>query len=108
MRKYKNKPVTVDGIWFPSIREARRYKELSLMEKAGKIRNLTLQEPFTLIPSQRMCGKVVERPVVYKADFTYYQDGKYIVEDAKGYRTPEYKIKRKLMLYVHGIRVKET
>ena len=108
MNKYKNKPVMVDGIRFPSIKEARRYKELALLERAGKIRNLTLQEPFTLIPSQRMFGKVVERPVVYKADFTYYQDGKYIVEDAKGYRTPEYKIKRKLMLYVHGIRVKET
>lgn len=78
------------------------------MERAGLIQDLKRQVQFELIPSQKEDGKVVERPVVYKADFTYYQDGKYIVEDAKGYRTPEYKIKRKLMLYVHGIRVKET
>lgn len=107
MSKYHNRKVTVDGIIFDSAKEARRWKELCLMEKAGAISGLTRQEKFTLIPAQRHNGKVVERAVIYKADFAYLQGGKYIVEDVKGFKTPEYILKRKMMLYVHGIRVKE-
>ena len=117
--KYRNKKVAVDGITFDSKREASRYTELKLLEKAGKIRELELQKVYELIPSQREPdaigknggvhkGKVLERAVVYKADFAYFDaDGKYIVEDTKGFRTPEYVLKRKLMLYLHGIRIKE-
>lgn len=108
MSKYHSRKVTVDGITFDSAKEARRWKELCLMERAGAISGLTRQEKFTLIPAQRRGGKVVERAVMYKADFAYIQNGQYIVEDVKGFKTPEYILKRKMMLYVHGIRVKET
>lgn len=106
--KYRAKTVVVDGIRFDSQKEAKRYKYLKEEEKAGRIRTLTLQEPFELIPAQYIDGKCVERAVKYKADFVYVQDRKLVVEDTKGFRTPDYIIKRKLMLYVHGIRVKEV
>lgn len=107
MAKYKNRKTVVDGITFDSKKESRRYQELRLLEQAGEIRDLKLQVKFELIPSQRVDGKVVERACTYKADFVYRENGEIIVEDAKGFRTPEYKIKRKLMLYIHGIRIKE-
>ena len=106
--------VTVDGIEFASKKEANRYCELKLLERCGEISNLELQKEFLLIPSQKIDGKVVERPVKYIADFAYIENGKYIVEDAKGYRNPasavyaKFVLKRKLMLYIHGIRIKEV
>lgn len=100
--------MTVNGITFDSRKEAKRYEELVLLERAGKVSNLETQVKFELIPSQRIDGKVVERAVTYKADFVYLENGKKVVEDTKGFKTPEYIIKRKLMLYVHGIQVKET
>lgn len=106
--KYHSRKTVVDGITFDSAKEARRYRELQLMEKAGDISGLTRQQAFTLIPAQRIDGKVVERAVTYKADFCYYLDGEYVVEDVKGYKTPEYKLKRKLLLWAHGIRIKEV
>ena len=76
---------------------------------AGGITDLRRQVPFTLIPSQKGAdGKVIEYPVKYIADFVYTENGKTVVEDVKGYKTPEYIIKRKLMLQVHGIRIKEV
>ena len=109
MKKYRNKRVqTVDGL-FDSIREYRRWQELKLLEKAGEIGNLHRQTPFGLIPPQRVNGKLVERGVKYIADFTYItKDGKFVVEDAKGMKTDVYKIKRKLMLQVHGIQIREV
>jgi hypothetical protein len=106
--KYGAKKVTVHGITFDSRKEAKRYEELVLLERAGKVSNLETQVKFELIPSQRIDGKVVERAVTYKADFVYLENGKKVVEDTKGFKTPEYIIKRKLMLYVHGIQVKES
>lgn len=106
--KYHNKKVTVDGILFDSVKEAKRYKELCLLLRAGAITDLRLQVPYELIPAQYINGKCVERAVKYIADFVYTESGKEIVEDAKGVRTDTYKIKKKLMLYVHGIRLKET
>lgn len=100
--------MTVNGITFDSRKEENRWMELVLLERAGKISNLETQVKFELIPSQRIDGKVVERAVHYKADFAYLENGQKIVEDTKGFKTPEYIIKRKLMLYVHGIKVKET
>lgn len=109
MNKYKNKKVYVDGIRFDSKREANRYKELLLLEQAGEITDIELQKDFLLIPPQKIGGKVVERAVKYKADFCYKDsNGKMIVEDVKGMKTKDYIIKRKLMLYVHGVRVKEV
>lgn len=117
--KYRNKKTTVDGITFDSKFEASRYCELKLLEKAGQIKNLELQKEFELIPAQReflgfdennkkKFGGVIERACKYKADFTYYKNnGQLVVEDTKGAKTADYIIKRKLMLYIHGIRIKE-
>lgn len=110
--KYHNKKVTVDGITFDSVKEARRYSELILLQRAGKIKDLRRQWKYVLIPSQyaEVDGKrkCIERECTYVADFVYLQDGEIIVEDTKGFRTPEYKIKRKLMLFLKGIKIKET
>lgn len=108
MSKYRSRKTVVDGITFDSKREADRYRELRAWEKAGVISGLTRQQAFTLIPTQRIDGKVVERAVKYVADFCYYRDGKYVVEDTKGFRTADYIIKRKLMLYAQGVQIKEV
>lgn len=111
MTKYGNHKTVVDGITFDSKKEANRWCELKLMEKAGIIGNLERQVPFRLIPTQKDSkGKVLEREVVYYADFIYTQDGGWVVEDVKSSatRTKEYIIKRKLMLQVHGIRIREV
>ena len=126
--KYGNRKVTVDGIEFDSKKEAQRYWELKLLQRAGKISDLQLQREFELIPAQyetfERYGKTgkrlqdgkrcVEQRCTYKADFCYMQDGKLVVEDVKGYRDPKsagyakFVIKRKLMLWLHGIKVKEV
>ncbi len=120
--KYGNKKVVVGGIEFDSKREARRYLELKAAENAGVIQDLQMQVEFELIPAQyeyfdrygkkgqrlkagQMC---IERKCSYVADFTYWKDGKRIVEDTKGHRTKDYIIKRKLMLHIHGIRIREV
>ena len=116
--KYSNQKVTIDGETFDSKKEARRYYELKLLERAGEIKNLQRQTKFLLIPSQfeevidakgKPKQKCIERACVYVADFQY-QDantGELIVEDTKGVRTKEYIIKRKLMLSVYNIKIKE-
>lgn len=110
--KYKNKKYEIDGITFDSKKEARRYAELNLLEASGSIKDLQLQKEFTLIPAQYdpITKKCLERACKYKADFYYYDNlqNKWIVEDTKGFKTKDYIIKRKLMLYVHGIRIQEV
>lgn len=106
--KYGNKKVIVDGLKFDSRKEARRYSELKLLERAGQITDLKTQQKFELLPSQKINGKVAERPLNYIADFVYKENGKTVVEDTKGFKTKEYIIKRKLMLYIHNIRIKEV
>jgi hypothetical protein len=108
VNKYRNKKWELDGKTFDSQREARRYQELRWLLRTGVITDLQMQVPFELIPSQRVGGKVVERPVKYVADFVYTENGQTVVEDVKGLRTKEYIIKRKLMLYKYGIRVREV
>lgn len=108
MAKYHNRKVTIDGITYDSRKEARRHSELLLLERAGAIQNLQCQVKFDLLPSQRIGGKVVERPVSYIADFVYEENGQKIVEDTKGVKTKDYIIKRKMMLYFHGIRIREV
>ena len=103
MSKYKNVKTTLDGIAFASKKESARYAELKLLARSGLIQNLRLQVPFELIPKQQG-----ERAVKYIADFVYDENGETVVEDTKGFRTDTYKIKKKLMLAVHGIRVKEV
>lgn len=88
---------------FDSGREAERYYELRLLERAGKISGLRRQVPYVLIPAQKG-----ERACKYIADFVYMENGEEIVEDCKGYRTEVYRLKRKMMLYIHGIKIRET
>jgi hypothetical protein len=119
MSKYGARKARYNGAVYDSRKEARRAAELALLERAGKITDLQTQVKFVLIPSQRepdtvgvrggiKKGKVIEKECAYYADFVYTDDkGRRIVEDTKGFRTTEYIIKRKLMLYVHGIKIRE-
>jgi hypothetical protein len=98
MNKYRNKKVQVDMFVFDSIAESRRYKELALLERAKKIKNLQLQPKFLLQESFKKNGKTF-RKIEYIADFMYEENGQVIVEDVKGMETKEFKIKRKLFEY---------
>ena len=132
--KYYNiKTRTSDGLVFDSTKEARRWEQLLMLQKAGKvtslerggvIKDLKCQVKYELIPAQyetyeryskkgnklKDGHRLIERKVEYVADFTYTdtETGQNIVEDAKGIRTKDYIIKRKLMFAVHGIRIKEV
>ncbi len=131
MSKYHAKKVTINGITYDSKKEARRHAMLLDMERKGEIQDLQRQVKFVLIPTQRepdtigsrggvKKGKLLEREVAYVADFVYKEriatglrprndseDCVRVVEDTKGVRTKDYVIKRKLMLWVHGIRISE-
>jgi hypothetical protein len=118
--KYGANKFVIDGIEFDSKREARRYSELLVLLKAGEISDLQCQVKYVLIPAQRepdiigpkggrKPGKLLEKEVAYIADFVYKdKDGNTIVEDTKGFRTKDYVIKRKLALYLLGIRIREV
>ncbi len=94
---------------YHSKREAKRAAELKALQLAGEINVLMQQYEFTLIPAQYKDGKCIERACKYIADFVYEDsEGRRIVEDVKGMKTPAYIIKRKLLLYVHGIQVREV
>lgn len=106
--KYHNTRVTVDNIKFCSKKEASRYLELKLLEKAKLITNLELQVHFDLIPDYKINGKT-NRKVVYVADFAYFdENGNRVVEDVKGMKTEVYKIKKKLMAWIYNIDILET
>lgn len=125
MNKYGNKKITYCGEVFDSKREYYRYMDLKLLESCGAISDLRRQVVYELIPVQRekstrvykkgrkkgqpIEGKIIEKAVTYIADFVYTDTttGKEVVEDAKGMRTKDYVIKRKLMLYIHGIKIQE-
>ena len=119
MSKYYSKKVTRNGITYDSVKEYKRHCELLLLERAGVIQDLQRQVEFELIPAQRepdrvgvrggkIKGKTIEQAVRYIADYVYTENGQKVVEDVKGVKTKDYIIKRKLMLWVHGIRIKET
>lgn len=124
--KYNAKKVKVGDIEFDSQKEAKRYAELQFLLEQGKIKDLELQKEFVLLPTQRepdiigkrggiKKGKVIEQSVKYVADFVYIdtETGETIVEDVKGFRdkasagVAKYIIKRKMMLYFYGIRIRE-
>ena len=105
--KYHAKKTVIDGIEFDSAREAKRYTRLRALEDEGKIQHLRLQVPFELVPSFE-CEGVKYREMKYVADFVYVRDGKVVVEDCKGFKTPEYKMKKKLMAYVNHINIEES
>lgn len=122
--KYNAQKVVYDGITFDSKREAKRYQVLKLLERSGEISNLRLQVEYELIPNQyrteerygkngrRLKDKQVllERKCCYVADFVYTDNrtGETVVEDCKGMRVEPYQVKKKLMLWVHGIIIKEV
>ena len=121
MSKYHSRKITRDGEVFDSVKEYRRWCELKLLERAGEITDLQRQVKFVLIPAQyeqkwlpRLKtfgdGKCIERECAYIADFVYTDmtTGFKVVEDTKGFKTKDYIIKRKLMLWVHGIRIQEV
>jgi hypothetical protein len=91
MSKYGAIPTFVDGIRFASKREAARYSQLKLLERAGRINNLELQPRFPLIVN----GKKV---CTYVGDFSFFESNARVIEDAKGMRTRDYDLKRKLLL----------
>lgn len=108
--KYGNRKVIVDDIIFDSIKEANRYQELKLMERAGAIKDLELQPRFELVPKFCHEGETF-RKVEYVADFRYFDVGlgHVVVEDVKGYRTDVYKLKKKMLLYKYdGIDFREV
>lgn len=116
--KYHSQKVTRDGMTFDSVKEYKRYQELLLLERAGAIQDLKRQVEYILIPAQReqdtvgkrggiIKGKTIEQKCSYVADFVYTENGQSVVEDTKGFKTKDYIIKRKLMLYVHGVNIKE-
>ena len=105
--KYHAKKTVVDGIEFDSAKEAKRYTRLRDMQEAGVIQGLCLQVPFELLPSFE-CDGVKYRGMSYVADFVYYRAGRVVVEDCKGFKTAEYKIKKKLMAYVNHINIEES
>lgn len=135
MNKYRSVKVSRDGETFDSLKEYRRFCELQLLQRAGKIKDIQRQVKFVLIPTQRepdkigvrggvKKGRIIEQECSYIADFVYevpvqkqytneeghlvFADGyETVVEDTKGFRTKDYIIKRKLMLYIHGIRIQE-
>jgi hypothetical protein len=104
MNKYGNtRTAHADGTVSASKKEGRRYAELKILSDAGLIRFLKTQQTYELIPKQ-----VGERPCSYVADFTYIDhEGIFHCEDTKGFRTKDYIIKRKLMLFRLGIKIEE-
>ena len=101
--KYHAKHMVIDGHNFPSQKEAKRYEELKLMEKAGEIKGLKLQVAFPLVKKSEH-----GREIRYYADFVYYENGSLVVEDTKGFKTDVYKLKKRLMAELYGINIKET
>lgn len=105
--KFRNKPVEDPEFGrFDSKREYRRWLVLRLMLRAGEISKLERQVAFPLKITD--CDGNPALLCTYRADFCYTERGQYIVEDAKGVKTPEYKLKRKLMKLVNGIDIRET
>jgi len=132
-RKLNNQSTVIDGIPFDSKKEGNRYCELKLLQKSGKISDLEWQKRYELIPAQyetvetgeyykvgakkgqpKIKHVCIEQSVVYIADFVYKENGQTVVEDVKGYRDTssatyaKFVLKRKMMLWIHGIRIKEV
>lgn len=101
MSKWRNRIVKTEDGTFHSRKEYRRWCDLKILERTGRIQELRRQVPYTIeVNGKRICK--------YIADFVYLENGQEVVEDVKGKPTPEYRLKAKLMLAVHGIKLLET
>lgn len=99
--KYNNKKVDLNGVEFDSTRECRRYQDLELMQRGGQIFELKRQVPYDItIDGAHICTWI--------ADFTYRINGKQVTEDVKGFKTPEYKLKKRLVEAIYGVKILET
>lgn len=108
--KFHNVKTEVHGIMFDSAKEARRWQELKLLEKAGEINRLTRQKRFELdVPTHYGDAETIHI-ATYVCDFDYFDEvtREAVTEDVKGVRTREYKMKRALMQALHGIEIRET
>src|SRR6478736_7621259 len=106
--KYNNRKVEQDGMKFDSLKELHVWNVLCARQADGEISNLERQVSYRF----EVCGNLIrylpsKRPLTYIADYRYVEDGKYVVDDAKGLLTQEYKIKKALMFWVNGIEIKE-
>ena len=119
-RKFNNKKVeTAEGV-FDSKGEWMRWLFLKEAEKNGQIRDLQRQVKYTLIPTQyrdeivhlktkdKVVQRVAEREITYTADFVYEKNGETVVEDFKGFPNDRWPLKKAMMLYLHGIPVREV
>lgn len=101
MNKYRAKPTVIDGHRFASQKEAKRYIELKLLERAKKISALTLQVKYPImVKDKKVC--------TYIADFVYHDGDKQIIEDVKGFSNSLYRLKKKLFEVVYGLNIRET
>ena len=105
--KYGNKRCEWQGEKFQSEKELDRYKELLLLQRARKINNLSRQVRFELTPNMHIDGEFI-RKSEYIADFTYWENGKFIIEDCKGFQTDVYKLKKKMIADKYGYLIRET
>ena len=106
-KKYRNRRVAIDGLIFDSQAEADRWAELQALERSGAISDLRRQVRYELAPAVTVQGRK-RPPIRYIADFVYERDGQKFTEDRKGYRTEVYRLKRHLMMAIHGIEILET
>lgn len=108
--KYGNQKTEVNGVKYDSKKEAKRAEQLELQQRLGIIKNLERQKKYVLQPSFKFAGHTI-REIAYVADFVYTENGEQIIEDVKSpitRKNPVYKLKKKMMMYVHGIEVKEV
>lgn len=106
--KFRNRKVQTEEGKFDSRRELKRWNELKLLQRVGEISELERQVRFRLLPGGTRDDGKPERPVDYVADFVYVAKGKKIVEDAKGFKTTDYILKRKMMLFLLGLTIQEV
>jgi hypothetical protein len=105
LNKYRNQPVMIGDRWYQSKHEADCGEKLIALERAGEISNLRLQWPINILPSNRKLG--YPRPLTYIADFYFHENGRQVVADAKGLRTPVYRLKKRLLAQLCNIQIEE-
>lgn len=106
-QKYRNRVINTEEGRFDSEAEYRHWCHLKIRQRVGEIKELRRQVVFELIPAQKRPSGGTERACNYVADFVYKEDGQTVCADVKGCATGEYIMKRKLMLHIHGIEIKE-